>query len=430
MTPRFVPTVAALALCLAAVPATRAELRSLAVYRREAVAGGKAFGETGPYEKLVGVARFAVDPAQARNRGIVDLDKAPRNAEGKVEFESDVYILVPKDVAKGNGAILYDVNNRGNKLALGMFNHGGGGNDPTSEKDAGDGWLFRRGYTVVWCGWIGELLPGNHRLLLKPPVATDGGKPIRGVVRYEMVADAPAETQPLSRREGHGSYSPTEKGEKEGVLTWRMRETDDRVVVPRGQWKLEPQPVAKVEKGVPGTLPQIRLRLAGGFRPGYVYELVCEAEGPIVQGLGYAATRDLISFLKHDTSKQNPLLTGDGKPAVNRAHGFGVSQSGRFLRNFLYEGFNADEKGRKVLDGLMPHVAGGGLGFFNHRFAQPTRHNGQHEEHLYPGDRFPFTYGDSTDPFTKRTDGILRRTAAEDRKLLPKVMHTQSEIGR
>jgi hypothetical protein len=270
------------------------------------------------------------------------------------------------------------------------------------------------------------LLPGNNRLLLRAPVATDNGKPIKGIVRYETETDTPAETLPLSRREGHGSYAPTAKGEAEGKLTWRLRETDERVPIPRGQWSLEKKPIPKVEQGVPSTLGQIRLKLAGGFRPGYVYELICEAEGPIVQGLGYAATRDLISFLRYDVTKQNPLRGPDGKPVITRAHGFGVSQSGRFLRNFLYLGFNVDESGRKVFDGLMPHVAGGGLGFFNHRFAQPTRHNGQQEEHLYPGDRFPFTYGDSVDPFTKKTDGILHRTAAEDAKLLPKVMHTQS----
>jgi hypothetical protein len=204
-----------------------------------------------------------------------------------------------------------------------------------------------------------------------------------------------------------------------------MRETDERVPIPREQWSLERLVVPKVEKGAAGTLGQVRLKVAGGLRPGYLYELVCEAEGPIVQGLGYAAVRDLISFLRFDNGKQNPLRA-DGKPVIRRAHGFGVSQSGRFLRNFLHLGFNVDEADRKVFDGLIPHVAGGGLGFFNHRFAQPTRHNAQHEEHLYPTDRFPFTYGDSTDPFLKRTDGILRRLATEDPKLLPKVMHTQS----
>ncbi len=420
--PHRLPTVLLLLLTAAE---GRAALVSLTILRREPFAGGKSFGDVGPYEAIVGVARFAVDPAHARNRLIVDLDRAPRNADGKVEFDSDVYLLAPKDRSKGNGAILYDVNNRGNKLALGMFNSGGGGNEPGKDGEVGNGFLFRRGYTVVWCGWNGEILPGNGRLLLKPPVATDGGKPIRGIVRYETVADAPAETMPLSRRDGHGSYPPTEEGERTGVLTWRMRETDPRVVIPRGQWSLQRLPIPKVEQGVHGTLGQIRLRVAGGFRVGYIYELVCEAEGPIVQGAGFAAVRDLISFLRHDTGKQNPLLAG-GKPAIARAHGFGVSQSGRFLRHFLYQGFNADEAGRKVFDGLIPHVAGGGLGFFNHRFAQPNRHNGQHEDHLYPADVFPFTYGDSNDPFARRTDGINRRLAALDPKLLPKVMHTQS----
>src|SRR5205814_8235135 len=137
---------------------------SLDILRREPFAEGQAFGDVGPYERIIGVARFAVDPQHARNRAIVDLDLAPRNAAGKVEFESDFFILAPRDAAKGNGAIFYDVNNRGNKLALGMFNRalGGDNNDPTTAKEAGDGFLFRRGYTVVWCGWIGELLPGNH----------------------------------------------------------------------------------------------------------------------------------------------------------------------------------------------------------------------------------------------------------------------------
>src|SRR5262245_8636257 len=357
--------------------AARAAVKALEIHRCEPFAGGAAFGDVGPYEKLVGVVRFAVDPKDPRNRDIIDLELAPRNAAGEVEFEADVFLLVPKDLSKGNRALLYDVNNRGNKLALGMFNSAAGSNDPTTMAHAGNGFLFRRGYVVVWCGWIGELLPGNNRLLLRAPSVTRDGQPLRGVVRYEMVTDNPAETLPLSHREGHGSYPPTAKGEAEGVLTWRQRETDERVVIPRGQWSLERQPIPKVENGVPGTLPQVRCRVAGGFRPGYLYELVCEAEGPIVQGLGLAATRDLVSFLRYDDTERNPLRLGSGKPAIERTHGFGVSQSGRFLRHFLYQGFNADEKGRRVFDGVMPHVSGGGLGFFNHRFAQPTRHNAQ-----------------------------------------------------
>ncbi|MBL8796918.1 MAG: hypothetical protein JNM56_23655 [Planctomycetia bacterium] len=404
----------------------RAELRTLEVISRQPFAEGMEYGSAGAYERIVAVGRFAVDPAHARNRGIVDLDKAPKDETGKVLFESDVVILTPKDPARGNGALLYDVNNRGNKLAVRFFNLGGGGNDPLSKVDAGDGFLFRRGYTVVWCGWIGELLPGNHRLLLKAPVATENGKPIRGPVRFEMTTDAPTETLPLSQREGHGSYSPTPAGEKNAVLTWRLREDGERVVIPRAQWSLEKQPLPEVKEGVAGTLPQIRCRVQGGFRPGYIYEMICECENPIVQGLGFAAIRDLVSFLKYDGSKQNPLLNQAGKPVISRAHGFGVSQSGRCLRTFVWQGFNADETDRKVFDGLIPHVAGGGIGFFNHRFAQPTRHNGQQENHTYFGDAFPFNYGEGVDPHSKRADGILLKLQKENPKFLPKIMHTQS----
>lgn len=414
--------------------AAHAELVTLEVLRREAFAEGKSFGDTGPYEKIVGIARFALDPLHIRNEAIVDLGRAVRGSGKKVEFEADVTILAPKDPAKGNGAIFYDVNNRGNKLALRFFNNGPGGNEPTSAADAGDGFLFRRGYTVVWCGWIGELLPGGGRMLLRAPFATDDGKPIRGLVRQEIVTENAVESMQLSRRDGHGSYPPTEAGEKNATLTWRMRETDERVPIPREQWSLEKLPIPPVKQGVPGAFGQIRLKLAGGLRPGYIYELIYEAEGPIVQGVGFAATRDLISFLKYNAAEQNPLRAG-GKPVIKRAHGFGVSQSGRFLRNLLYLGFNVDEAGRKVFDGLIPHVAGGGLGYFNHRFAQPNRHNGQHEDHLFPADYFPFAYGESLDSYIQpdgtlhtstHADSIQRRTAIEDPRLLPKVMHTQS----
>jgi hypothetical protein len=398
----------------------RAELVELKVLQREPYADGKSFGDVGPYEKIVGIAKFAIDPDHPKNKPIVDLDLAPRNAEGKVEFESDVYILAPKDVAKGNGALFYDVNNRGNKLALRFFS--------TPEDDT---FLMRRGYTIVWCGWIGELLPGDGRLLLKPPVPLENGKPIRGIVRFEMSTDKPVKSMPLSRRDGHGSYVPTKEGMINATLTQRKLEGDPRVVVPRRLWSVAVQPFTSPQEGegklagVPGTLPQVRLELTTGFEPGVLYELICECEGSIVQGTGFAAVRDLIAFLRHDLSPKNPLRRADKKPAYDRALAFGVSQSGRFLRHLLWQGFNEDEKNRIVFDGLMPHVAGGGLGFFNHRFAQPTRHNGQHEDHTYPADVFPFQYGVCDEPHPPdRIDGILRRYAKSAKQ--PNVMHTQS----
>ena len=411
-------------LALVIVSNAQAEVVSLQILKREPFAGGQAFGDVGPYDQITAMARFAIDPQDARNRVIIDLELAPKNADGKVEFASDVVILTPKNPAKGNGAIFYDVNNRGNKLALGMFNRPPGGPAPDAKNPAGDGFLMRRGYTVVWCGWIGELLPGDGRLLLQAPQARENGQLVRGLVRFETSSDTPVKSLTLSRRPNHGSYPPTKDGEAKGVLTKRLRERDKREVVPRDQWKLVRMPLREVTQGVRGTLPEIRLEVEGGFEPGALYELVCEAEGSLVQGVGFAAVRDLISFLRHDASDKNPLHTTAGKPAIHRAYSFGVSQSGRFLRHLLYEGFNEDTQGRIVFDGLIPHVAGGGLGFFNHRFAQPNRHNGQHEDHLYPADVFPFTYGVSTDPFTKKIDSILG--VYQKSKTQPKVMHTQS----
>src|SRR5262245_57917347 len=193
----------------------RAELADLQILHREPYAGGKSFGDVGPYEKLVGIATFMIDPLHPKNKVIVDLDLAPRNAAGMVEFHSDVYILAPKDLSRGNGALFYDVNNRGNKLALKMFN--------TPDDNP---FLMRRGYTVVWSGWIGELLPGGEkpgeeRLLLKPPIAKENGQPVRGIVRFETSTDKPVKSMPLSRRDNHGSYRPTSEGLATATLTKR-----------------------------------------------------------------------------------------------------------------------------------------------------------------------------------------------------------------
>ena len=417
---RWLPFVA----LLLAAPDAQAEVTDLKILKRDPFADGKAFGDVGPYDQITAIARFAIDPKDDRNRVIVDLDLAPKNADGKVEFAADVVILTPKEIAKGNGAIFYDVNNRGNMLALGMFNRPPGGSGPDAKNSAGDGFLMRKGYTVVWSGWDGELLPGDGRLLLQAPQARANGKLVHGPVRQEMSSDTNVKSMPLSRRPHHGSYPPTRAGEAYAHLTKRTMEKDQRVTVPSEKWKLVRLPMREAKEGVPGTLPEIRLDIEGGFEPGVLYELIYDGEGSLVQGVGFASVRDLISFLRHDAARGIRC----GNPTASRrsiaTFAFGVSQSGRFLRHLLYEGFNEDTQGRIVFDGLMPHVAGGGMGFFNHRFAQPNRHNGQHEDHLYPGDVFPFTYGPATDPFTKQTDSILGVYAKS--KTQPKIMHTQT----
>lgn len=388
----------------------RAEVVRLEVTRREPYAEGRSFAEIGPYERWRGRVWFAVDPQAAANRQIVDLELAPRNADGRVEFSADLELLVPSQLERANGTLLYEFNNRGNRTCLNMFNGGA------------DEFLCRWGYIVVWSGWIAEVLPGGERLRLEAPLAYENGKPLRGLVRAEMAPDAPAERLSIAHWPHQGSYPPVQDALHKAVLTWRLREADPRVLIPRAQWRLEQQYIEA--DGQRGQLPLIELVLAGGFQPGCLYELIYEAEGSLVQGTGFAGVRDLVSCLKYAHDERNPLRLPDGRTVVQRAIGFGTSQSGRALRMFLYDGFNADEQGRQVFDGAMPHVAGGGLGFFNHRFASPTRHNAQHDNHLYPADVFPFAYGEQEDPFTGRREGILSRARASH--TVPKVMHTQS----
>lgn len=390
---------------------------------REPFADGKEFGDVGAYERIVGRVYYSIDPMLPQNRAVVDLDKAPRNDAGLVEFSGDLFILAPADLSKASGSVLYDVNNRGNKLALRFFNLANSNNDPKSVADAGDGFLMRNGFIVVWSGWDGELLPGDNRLRLSVPIATHGDEPITGPVRCEIVPTSDV-TRTVVNWANHGSYRPTENGLQTATLTHRERPSDTRDLIPRDRWTLhvsdhdpaEPAPVAS-------QLPKVELDFPLGMKSGHIYELIYEARDPMVHGVCFVGLRDLISALKHGTGDDNPLLR-NGHPIVKRAHGFGVSQSGRFLREFLESGFNEDEQNHKVFDGLIPHVAGGGLGSFNHRFAQPTRHVTQHDHHDYPADRFPFAYETQTDPYTERSGGILDRAISS--KTAPFVMHTQS----
>ena len=225
--------IACLAPAMAGAGVVKVEIASRTPY-----ADGREFPGVGAYETLRGKVRFAVDPAVPANRGIVDLELAQRNAQGLVEFSADVEILAPVERARGNGALLYDVNNRGNKLAMGQFNTGA------------DEFLMRRGYTVVWSGWIAETAPGGGRLRLQAPVALEDGRPLVGIVRSEVVVDSAAPSANLGQWANKGSYEPTAKGEAEATLTWRLRESDPRVAIPRSQWRLEKRwPEADGERG-------------------------------------------------------------------------------------------------------------------------------------------------------------------------------------
>ncbi|HXG51518.1 MAG TPA: alpha/beta hydrolase domain-containing protein [candidate division Zixibacteria bacterium] len=387
------------------------------VTRREIFARGHEFGVTGAYEKLAGKAYGEVDPESPLDRVIVNLDKAPRNRRGRVEYASDFCILKPLDMARGNGRIFFDAPNRGAKRALTFLNDARAADDPRELADAGNGFLMRRGYTIVWCGWQGDLVPGKGVLALQVPVATDGGSAIVRPVRAEIVVTEPGIlSRPLSGDERVRSYETATFDKSRCRLTVRKKSYGERVAVPPAQWEFA---AAHAGRRLPVQPSAADLYLRSGFRPGFIYELVYPAKNPLVLGLGFAAVRDFVSFLRYGvrdrTGRANPLAG-----AVRYAYGWGRSQSGRYLRDFVYHGFNRDESGRKVFDAVAPHAAGGGRLFLNYEFARPVTSSQQHTDQLDP-ELFPFAYGIGRDPQSGRKDGILKRQATD-----PYVIHTQT----
>ena len=340
------------------------------------------------------------DPDQPQNQIVVDLPLAPRNVDGDVEYSAEFYLLKPVDPTRGNGRLLYEVGNRGNKWILATFQKALRSSDPMTAEEFGDGSLMRKGFSLLWMGWQWDVPEGRMRMTI--PIATDGGEPITGLVRGNFVVGARDRTALVADR-GHEAYSFVDPENDEHAMTVRDLTTDRPEIVPRASWRF-------TEPGV--------VELDGGFEPGRIYDVVYLSQNPRVVGLGLAGTRDIVSFFKYDTSDANPL------PGIKYAIGWGVSQSGRFLRHFLYQGFNEDEHGRQVFDGVFNQVGGAGRGSFNHRFGQASRDAEQHLNFLFPVDMFPFTDVTTTDPVTGDTDGLLRRTEATG--TTPKVFHVLS----
>jgi hypothetical protein len=397
----------------------------LRISERVGFAGDHAFGDTGAYERISGRAHFAVDPRTSAQLTVVDLDKAPVDDRGLVRFAADFMILKPREMERGNRRVFYDYGNRGHKRALQFFNDAPHSNAPIDLAHAGNGFFMRRGYAVAWLAWEGDMLPGDGRMVLDVPVASDNGRPITGRIRVEYLADMPGITCfPLSGRIAAHSYATTSLDTRDAVLTRRRYPYDRPQIIPSDQWQF-----ACAESGVGGEtqsnehaeVPSARhIHLPAGFQPGWIYELAYTAKDPLVHGLGHVAVRDFISFLKYaeaDAAGQTNPLRG-----VQMAQAWGRSQTGRCLRDFVYRGFNADARGRRVFDGVMPHVAGAGRKWLNHRFASPIVSGGQqYEDHFNIADSFPFSYAWSTDHLTGKQDAILKRPDTD-----PLVIHTQT----
>ncbi len=393
-------TACALTLFFLLTAAAEARVVRLRVERREVVLDGRPFGLAGPYEKLIGTAEFAIDPDRRQNDVSVDLALAPRNAGGEVEFTADFYLLKPVDPSRGNGRLFYEAGNRGRKRILATFQNGSNSEDPTTAAEFGDGTLMRRGFSLLWMGWQWDVPAGRMRMEM--PIATDAGRPITGPVRGNFVG--PTGPTALIADRGHAAYPVLEPESDEHVMMVRRLPTDPPEVLPRDRWRFTGS--GEVE-------------LDGGFEPGQIYDVVYRSQGPRVVGCGLAGTRDLVSFFKHASEAEGNPLSG-----IEHALGWGVSQTGRFLRHFLYRGFNEDEDGRRVFDGGLAQVGGAGRGSFNHRFGQASRDALQHFNFLFPVDMFPFTDVSTIDPETGVTDGLLRR--AEASGTAPRLFHVMT----
>lgn len=374
----------ATALLLILIPSfADAEVVRFEVRSTRDLSGGRSFGSVGRYEEVTGRLFFAVDPADPANRLVVDLDKAPKNASGRIEFSADVVIYRPRDAARANGIALIDVVNRGNKTVIGAFNRPG----LAVDREAGDGFVFSRGYTVVCVGWEFDVPKREGAIRIDVPAAAG----VRGIVRAMFTPSSNAREFTVNDL---APYPPVDAGAAESSLTVRDVPLATPVALPKGAWHIS------------GTT----VTVDAGFQPGRWYEVSYAAVDPPVGGIGFLSIRDTAAWIKN----------GADAPHARYAVGFGSSQSGRFLRTFLYEGFNTDEKGRQALDGVMAHIAGSARIDLNRRWATPT------SLATYTATSFPFADLAQRDPVAGVTEGALDNPRARAHQ--PKIFYTNTGV--
>jgi hypothetical protein len=389
-------------------PYLSARVTHVAIASRTDVLDAQPFGSTGPYERIIGRVYFAVSVTNAYNQRIVDLTNAVNLKNGEVEFSADFIAIRPKDATKSNGTLLLENPNRGLTRILSLVD----GGDEDLAHNAGDGWLLRNGFTVVSLGWQWDAV-GTNALRLYAPIAKDHGKTITGLLRGDIILPAKADEIPLGHMIGGTiggtEYPVAQPDDPRNTLTVRDSREDKRAVIPRSEWQFAAMVDGKLR-------PSNRfIHHNGHFEPGRIYEYVYVVSDPVVAGLGFAAVRDFASYVKHAPDSITP---------ATRVLGEGISQNGRFLRNFLHDGFNADEAGRIALDGVLAHVAGAGRGSFNYRFAQPSRDAQPTSSVFFPTDIFPFTDEPETDPLTGETSGLLDRAKADH--VVPKIFFSNT----
>lgn len=387
----------------------QARIYRIVITKTEPFSDGKVFGIAGSYEKITGQAFGEVDPDNRLNSVIQDIQLAPRNSRGMVDYISDFIILRPSDMAKCNGILFLSLPNRGNAFPA-------------------DTALLELGYIYFWCAWQGDVLRGNNRLTMRVPYASDKGNTITGILRTEYQVNSEIATLNLSSGFftglTHYSYETVSTDNTGSVLTKRILESDTRDTMPKSEWAF-----SDCSKGrFPGIRSSTKISLKDGFKPDYIYELIYMAKDPLVLGLGFAAIRDFSSFLrnklKDDAGLRNPILTEDMTTnPVKAAIMQGVSQCSNFARTFLFLGFNQDEKGSKVFDGVNTHIGTSRISL-NIRFGRPGGGGLQHEDHLFPGNDPSFSWDKELDPISGITGGILEK--CNETGTCPKIMQTLS----
>ena len=386
----------------------------LQVASRTPYAGGQSFDDVGAYELFEGTVGFAIEPTHRANAAITDVELAPRDADGRVRFSSPFAMLHPKEPDRGNGRILFDVVNRGRKTVLGRFNSSTRLFYPSDPLDPGNGFLMRHGYTVVWCSWQADVPPTPGLIGLDAPEALGQDGRMKGRILCQFQANHFTQIFLLADRQ-HLPHPPADIHDPTATLTVRDHPNGPATEVPREEWSF-----VRVEDQDVEPEPS-HIFMPKGFEPGRLYQLVYTTRGSTVVGLGFAAVRDIVSFLKHAPEEDGNPCAGD----IEYAYAFGSSQSGRFLRQLIHTGLNDDEEGKMALDGIMPHVAGGMRGEFNLRFGQPSKD----VCYIIP-ELFPFTDTEQTDPVTGKSGSMLARLEEQGR--VPKVMfiNTSAEYWR
>ena len=367
---------------------------------------GRSFGPVGTYRKIIGTASGALDPNDPHNAMITDLQLAPRNADGLVEYSMDFYILTPVDPSKGNHKVFFEPVNRGGKQ-FGRFNGSSGGNNPTTAAHAGNAFLMNQGYTMVWAGWEPGASRTNYAIGMTAPVATNpDGSTITGP-SYEYIVFDNATSRSYTT-----AYETNSTDTTQATLTVKDHLTDAPVAIPASGWAWTSSNTIAL---LPANTP---------FKQSSIYELTYTAKNPMVGGIGFAAIRDFTSFLRNKqvdgAGTANPIADA----AINRYVVWTLSQPARFMNDYIWLGFNEDLQGKQVFDGVFNWVGGASGVALNYRFQQSGRTERNRQNKFYPEASFPFSYTTMTDPLTGKTDGRSVRCMATN--TCPKIMNVNS----